>query len=69
MTQTKTPDGALTRRQCLASAAALPLFTILPQRAQAAEFTYKLAIRPGPTATALCCPMAMARCCCTRCST
>jgi tripartite ATP-independent transporter DctP family solute receptor len=32
----------------VAGAAALPLFTILPQRAQAAEFTYKLATGQDP---------------------
>src|ERR1700712_269423 len=41
--------GGLTRRQCVASAAALPLFTILPKRAHAAEFTYKLATGQDPT--------------------
>jgi tripartite ATP-independent transporter DctP family solute receptor len=39
----------LTRRQCLGGAAALPLFTILPQRAHAAEFTYKLATGQDPS--------------------
>lgn len=39
----------LTRRQCLTGAAALPLVTILPRRAQAAEFTYKLATGQDPT--------------------
>jgi tripartite ATP-independent transporter DctP family solute receptor len=41
--------GGLTRRQCLTGAAALPLFTILPKRAHAAEFTYKLATGQDPT--------------------
>jgi tripartite ATP-independent transporter DctP family solute receptor len=48
MTHPKTLGG-LTRRQCLTGAAALPLFTILPQRAHAAEFTYKLATGQDPT--------------------
>jgi tripartite ATP-independent transporter DctP family solute receptor len=47
MTQSKT--FGLTRRQCLTGAAALPLFTILPKRAHAAEFTYKLATGQDPT--------------------
>jgi tripartite ATP-independent transporter DctP family solute receptor len=42
------PRG-LTRRQCLTAAAALPLFTILPRRASAAEFTYKLATGQDPS--------------------
>jgi len=37
------------RRQLIAGAAALPLFGILPQRAQAAEFSYKLATGQDPT--------------------
>lgn len=41
--------GGLTRRQCLAGASALPLFTILPRRAHAAEFTYKLATGQDPS--------------------
>ena len=48
MTHSKTLDG-LTRRQCLTGAAALPLFTILPRRAHAAEFTYKLATGQDPS--------------------
>jgi TRAP-type transport system periplasmic protein len=39
----------LSRRQCLAGAAALPLVTILPRRAFAAEFTYKLATGQDPS--------------------
>ena len=39
----------LTRRQCLATAAALPLVTMLPRRAHAAEFTYKLATGQDPS--------------------
>src|ERR1700712_5909489 len=39
----------LTRRHCLASAAALPLIGMLPTRAHAAEFTYKLATGQDPT--------------------
>lgn len=38
-----------TRRQLLAGATALPLFTILPRRAFAAEFTYKLATGQDPS--------------------
>ncbi len=49
MTQLKTLRTGLTRRQCLTASAALPLFTILPQRAQAAEFTYKLATGQDPS--------------------
>lgn len=41
--------GGLTRRQCLAGTSALPLFTILPRRAHAAEFTYKLATGQDPS--------------------
>src|ERR1700712_2820589 len=39
----------LTRRHCLASAAALPLIGMLPTRAHAAEFTYKLATGQDPS--------------------
>ena len=39
----------INRRQLIAGAAALPLFSILPQRAQAAEFSYKLATGQDPT--------------------
>ncbi len=49
MTPTPIIRSGLTRRQCLTGAAALPLFTILPQRAQAAEFTYKLATGQDPS--------------------
>jgi len=49
MTQIETPRTGLTRRQCLVGAATLPLFTILPQRASAAEFTYKLATGQDPS--------------------
>lgn len=49
MTQDKTSLPALSRRHVLAGAAALPLFTILPRRASAAEFTYKLATGQDPT--------------------
>ena len=47
MTQTK--NFGLTRRQALAGAATLPLITILPRRAEAAEFTYKLATGQDPS--------------------
>jgi len=49
MTQKKLPAVNLTRRQCLGAAAALPLFTILSGRADAAEFTYKLATGQDPS--------------------
>jgi tripartite ATP-independent transporter DctP family solute receptor len=49
MTQTKTPFAGLTRRQTLTAAAALPLATMLPRRAHAAEFTYKLATGQDPS--------------------
>jgi tripartite ATP-independent transporter DctP family solute receptor len=38
-----------TRRQLITAAAALPLFTILPRRAFAAEFNYKLATGQDPS--------------------
>ncbi len=49
MTHSKTPRCGLSRRQCLTGAAALPLFTILPQRAFAAQFNYKLATGQDPS--------------------
>ncbi|HEY1393416.1 MAG TPA: TRAP transporter substrate-binding protein [Methylibium sp.] len=49
MTTPETPRSGMTRRQCLIGAAALPLFTILPRRARAAEFTYKLATGQDPS--------------------
>ncbi|MEX8494677.1 TRAP transporter substrate-binding protein [Sphaerotilus sp.] len=49
MTQPSNPVLGLSRRQVLAGAAALPLFTILPRRADAAEFTYKLATGQDPS--------------------
>jgi tripartite ATP-independent transporter DctP family solute receptor len=49
MTKPQSPRFGLTRRQCLTGAAALPLFSILPQRARAAEFTYKLATGQDPS--------------------
>ncbi len=50
MTRTPPLRHGLTRRQCLTGAAAsLPLFGLLPQRASAAEFTYKLATGQDPT--------------------
>ena len=49
MTQQKNDRPGLSRRQCLTGAAALPLFSILPQRASAAEFTYKLATGQDPS--------------------
>jgi tripartite ATP-independent transporter DctP family solute receptor len=49
MTQPTTPGTGLSRRQCLTGAAALPLATLLPQRAHAAEFTYKLATGQDPS--------------------
>ncbi|HXD07155.1 MAG TPA: TRAP transporter substrate-binding protein [Burkholderiaceae bacterium] len=49
MSNPETPRRGLSRRQCLGGAAALSLFTILPRRAQAAEFTYKLATGQDPS--------------------
>jgi TRAP-type transport system periplasmic protein len=49
MTRPEILRTGLTRRQCLASAAALPLVTMLPGRANAAEFTYKLATGQDPS--------------------
>jgi tripartite ATP-independent transporter DctP family solute receptor len=49
MTQTPTFGRGLTRRQALTGAAALPLITLLPRRAEAAEFTYKLATGQDPS--------------------
>ncbi len=49
MTQPETSRVSLTRRQCLAGAAALPLVAVLPRRAHAAEFTYKLATGQDPS--------------------
>jgi tripartite ATP-independent transporter DctP family solute receptor len=46
---TTTKTRGLTRRRCIGAAAALPLFNILPQRAFAAEFNYKLATGQDPT--------------------
>ena len=47
---TKTNNALkLTRRTALAGAAALPLFGILTRRAQAAEFTYKMATGQAPS--------------------
>lgn len=48
MTKQSTPRAGLTRRQCLSTAAAIPLVTILPS-ARAAEFTYKLATGQDPS--------------------
>ena len=47
-TKQKTPSG-LTRRQIVAGASALPLFGVLTRRAEAAEFTYKLATGQDPS--------------------
>ncbi len=45
-----TPNrSGFNRRQILGGAAALPLFTILPRRARAAEFNYKLATGQDPS--------------------
>ncbi|WP_085314736.1 TRAP transporter substrate-binding protein [Derxia lacustris] len=48
MSQTHQPASAR-RRQAIKAAAALPLFSILTRRADAAEFTYKLATGQDPT--------------------
>jgi tripartite ATP-independent transporter DctP family solute receptor len=42
-------DTTLSRRTLLAGAAAVPIFSILTRRGQAAEFTYKLATGQDPT--------------------
>jgi tripartite ATP-independent transporter DctP family solute receptor len=49
MTNPETSRPSLSRRQCLAGAAALPLVAMLPRRAHAAEFTYKLATGQDPS--------------------
>ncbi len=49
MSTSNTPKTGLTRRQCITAAAALPLFSIISQRAEAAEFNYKLATGQDPT--------------------
>ncbi len=49
MNQREHSRVSLTRRQCLAGAAALPLVAMLPRRAHAAEFTYKLATGQDPS--------------------
>ncbi|MDE2604894.1 MAG: TRAP transporter substrate-binding protein [Burkholderiales bacterium] len=49
MTQEKSLLPRISRRHVLTGAAALPLFTILPRRASAAEFTYKLATGQDPS--------------------
>jgi len=43
------PELALSRRQLLCAAGALPLFSIATRKAHAAEFTYKLATGQDPT--------------------
>jgi tripartite ATP-independent transporter DctP family solute receptor len=49
MTSSEASRTGLSRRQIIAGASALPLFTILPKRAHAAEFTYKLATGQDPS--------------------
>ena len=49
MNTPKIPKAGLTRRQTLAAAAALPLFSIVSRRANAAEFTYKFATGQDPS--------------------
>jgi len=49
MTDTNTSRSGLTRRQALTGAAALPLAAMLPGRARAAEFSYKLATGQDPS--------------------
>jgi len=49
MSAPKILKGGFTRRQTLAAAAALPLFSIVSRRANAAEFTYKFATGQDPS--------------------
>ncbi len=49
MTTQPSKTRGITRRRILASAAAIPMITIITQRGEAAEFTYKLATRQDPT--------------------
>jgi tripartite ATP-independent transporter DctP family solute receptor len=49
MNAPKILTAGVTRRQTLAAAAALPLFSILPRRANAAEFNYKFATGQDPS--------------------
>ncbi len=49
MNAPKIPQAGFTRRQTLAAAAALPLFSIVSRRANAAEFTYKFATGQDPS--------------------
>ena len=49
MSAPKILKAGFTRRQTLAAAAALPLFSIVSRRAHAAEFTYKFATGQDPT--------------------
>jgi tripartite ATP-independent transporter DctP family solute receptor len=49
MNAPKILKAGLTRRQTLAAAAALPLFSIVSRRANAAEFTYKFATGQDPS--------------------
>jgi tripartite ATP-independent transporter DctP family solute receptor len=49
MNTLKISKTGFTRRQTLAAAAALPLFTIASRRANAAEFTYKFATGQDPS--------------------
>jgi tripartite ATP-independent transporter DctP family solute receptor len=49
MNASKNSKAGFTRRQTLAAAAALPLFSIVSRRANAAEFTYKFATGQDPS--------------------
>ena len=49
MNAPKISTAGFTRRQTLAAAAALPLFSIVSRRANAAEFTYKFATGQDPS--------------------
>ena len=49
MSAPKISKAGFTRRQTLAAAAALPLFSIVSRRANAAEFTYKFATGQDPS--------------------
>ena len=49
MTKPEIFRTGLTRRQCLTTAAALPVAAMLPRHAHAAEFTYKLATGQDPS--------------------
>jgi tripartite ATP-independent transporter DctP family solute receptor len=49
MQQEDKKSGGITRRAVISGAVALPLLSVLPRRARAAEFTYKLATGQDPS--------------------